>query len=84
MKWTEYSAVGQEHRIAHNHQDGTLLTLDDGSIWDIPTDTATLVAQWYPGQRVIVRTNQHESESYALVNVDTRGPDVVNARVKRT
>jgi hypothetical protein len=84
MKWCEYAEVGQEHHIAHVHQDGTLLTLEDGSVWDIPIDGSTLVAQWYQGQRVIVRVNEAEGESYALINVDTTGSDVVMAHVRKT
>lgn len=83
MKWREYAGVGQEHHVAHVHQDGTILTLEDGSVWDIPIDASTLVECWYPGQRVIVRANEAESESYALINVDTSGPDVVVAHVRK-
>jgi hypothetical protein len=83
MKWNEYAEVGKEHHIAHVHQGGSILTLEDGSVWDIPIDGSTLVAHWYQGQRVIVRANEAESESYALINVDTNGPEVVVAHVRR-
>ena len=84
MKWTEYAGAGQEHHVAHVHQDGTILTLEDGSVWDIPVGASTLVVRWYPSQRVIVRANAAESESYALINVDTSGPDTVVAHVRKT
>jgi hypothetical protein len=84
MKWNEYTGVGQEHHVAHVHQDGTILTLDDGSVWDIPTDAAMLVAHWYPSQRVIVRANEAQSECYALINVDTSGSEVAVAHVRKT
>jgi hypothetical protein len=84
MKWTEYAGVRQEHRITHVHQDGTILTLEDGSVWDIPVGAARHVIAWYPSQRVIVRQNAGESESYALINLDTSAPDVVVARVRKT
>ena len=82
MKWNEYAGVGQEHHVAKVHQDGTILTLEDGSVWDIPIGAATMVAHWYPSQRVIVRENEAVSEGYVLINVETSGPDVVTAHVR--
>ena len=84
MKWSEYAGVGQEHHVAKVHQDGTILTLEDGSVWDIPADAAMTVAHWSPSQRIMVRVREAESESYALINMDTSGPDVVAAHVRRT
>lgn len=84
MKWSEYAGVGQEHRVAKVHHDGTILTLEDGSVWDIPVGAAMTVAHWFPSQRIMVRVREAESESYALINMDTSGPDVVAAHVKRT
>ncbi len=33
MKWSEYAEVGQEHRVAKVHYDGTIFSFQDGSVW---------------------------------------------------
>jgi hypothetical protein len=84
MKWNEYTGIGQEHHVLHVHQDGTILTLDDGSVWDIPIAMTTVVTNWYPSQRVIVRPHEFQSETYALINLDMGGPQVTAAHIRKT
>ncbi len=84
MKWNEYTRIGEEHHVAQVHQDGTIVTLDDGSVWDIPSAMTTVVTNWYPSQRVIVRPNEFQSERYALINLDMGSPEVTSARVRKT
>lgn len=80
MENDEYAGLNQEHLIVKVYKDGMRLKLDDGSVWEIAPGPSTKVICWYPTQRVRV---EYEDENYLITNLDTSGPDTVEAKFVR-
>jgi hypothetical protein len=61
------------HWISHTSADGSLLTLDDGSIWQVATPDRRLTTRWLPMEDVVLAKNKSGLEPYALLNKDNGG-----------
>lgn len=91
MSEQEQEESGQAGVIAKVHEDGDDLTLEDGSVWEVPNPGDALqVALWRRGQRVSVVERQDETEDVSdhihvdylpgevtITNLDTRTPETV-------
>jgi hypothetical protein len=75
-----YSRIGEELTIANVGKDGRSVQLSDGSKWTIKIGDTTKTICWYATQRIVVERNENETFPYALTNLDTAGPDQVEAK----
>ena len=82
MVQTDYPGTGQEHHILEVQEDGLVVCLDDGSVWDVSVGDDTISFLWYPTMRIVVEKNDSPTHPFSLKNLDTAGPDVVRASVK--
>ena len=82
MAPSEYSGVGQERHVSEIKNDGLVVCLDDGSVWDISVGDNTKTLCWYPTMRIIVEEGGGSMYPFSLKNLDTAGPDVVRALLR--
>ncbi|HXG50022.1 MAG TPA: hypothetical protein VNN77_01275 [candidate division Zixibacteria bacterium] len=69
-----------ELHITAVRNDGLIIELDDGSSWDVSVGDNTKSICWYPTMRVIIAETGLSPYPFTLTNLDTAGPDVVQAR----
>ncbi len=65
--------------IIEIHEDGDGITLDDGSVWDVPNPgDATKVELWQAGQRVLIVEREDDTEDVSdHIHVEYRGGEVM-------
>jgi hypothetical protein len=73
-------AASREHYLDTVNEDGTTVTLDDGSVWEIAIGDNTRTLLWYAPNRIQVKNSEDKLYPYTLTNLDTAGPDEVRAR----
>lgn len=71
--------MSEEHHILQIRDDGLVVCLDDGSVWDVSVGDNTKSICWYPTMRIAVEENDSPIYPFTLTNLDTAGPDVVRA-----
>jgi hypothetical protein len=77
-----YSSIGKEHHVLAIQNDGLIVRLDDGSVWDVSVGEHTKTICWYLNMRVVVEESGDPVFGFVLRNLDTVGPDTVRARPK--
>lgn len=69
----QYAGLDDKVRkIALVSRAGEFLVLDDGSGWDVRTESRKLTEYWSVGDSVRVYLAAHESHPYVLVNLDRK------------
>ena len=82
MVRSDYPGIGQEHHILEIREDGLVVCLDDGSVWDVSVGDNTKSVCWYPTMRILVDENDSPMYPFSMKNLDTAGPDVVRASLR--
>jgi hypothetical protein len=73
----EYRALGAGHSVKKVVDGGTMVTLEDGSLWDIDPDSVPDVAKWSEGTQVSVGAG---TGSYTYLLIDLAKNKVVRAK----
>ena len=64
-----YTALGSGHLIQSVTADGAVVTLEDGSLWEVEPSARFKTADWQPDAPVTVRSSQPVGPySYELIN----------------
>ena len=77
--------------ILEIHEDGDGITLENGSVWDVPNPgDSAMVALWRAGQRVSLAQRQDDAENVSdhihveytagevsITNLDTANPETI-------
>lgn len=79
MARDHHSDTRDELYVLEVKNDGLVVHLDDGSVWDVSVGDNTKSICWYPTMRVVVEEAESSTHSFTLTNMDTAGPDVVRA-----
>jgi hypothetical protein len=79
---SQYSGLGEEHHILNVEDDGLVVCLNDGSVWDISVGENTKSILWYPTMRVVVEKAADQMYPFRLKNLATAGPDEVRASLR--
>jgi len=78
----EYERLNQELSVVNLGSDKLTVKLSDGSEWRVKEGDISMVVSWYVSQRVVVSKNGSEVYPYLLTNLDTAGPDKVEACIR--
>lgn len=79
MARDHHSETRDELHVLEVKNDGLVVHLDDGSVWDVSVGDNTKSICWYPTMRVVVEEAASSTHSFTLTNMDTAGPDIVRA-----
>lgn len=79
MPGIDYRDTEKEHCILSIKNDGLVVSLDDGSVWNISPGDSTKSICWYSTMRVKVEESDSEIYPFILINMNTAGPDRVYA-----
>jgi len=66
-----YKRVGEKLSIRKVKEDGTVVTLSDGSRWKMREGDISKAITWYPTQHIIVMENDSDIYPYRLKNLNT-------------
>jgi endonuclease YncB( thermonuclease family) len=69
---TSYADTGAEHSQDTSSDDGSIVVLDDGSIWSVASADQATTAAWTDGDSIVVNDSSSGIGSYQLVNTDTQ------------
>jgi endonuclease YncB( thermonuclease family) len=69
---TSYTDTGAQHSQDTSSDDGSIVVLDDGSIWSIASADQATTAAWADGDSIVVNDSSSGVGSYQLVNTDTQ------------
>ena len=78
----EYERLNQELSVVNLGSDKLTVKLSDGSEWRGKECDISMMVSWYVSQRVVVSKNGSEVYPYLLTNLDTAGPDKVEASIR--
>lgn len=67
-----YSGFGEEHTLETMSSDGSLIVLNDHSIWEVSTADQVLAALWTADEPVVVAQASVSSTSYPLTNTERK------------
>jgi hypothetical protein len=80
---TSYAALGGGHYIKAVAPDGSQVTLEDGSRWDIDARVQFSTAAWQPMEGIAIRRSTDEPAfSYEIDNTDRDDGALANHRVR--
>ena len=63
-----YSGIRQEHWLRDKRDEGALVVLEDGSIWEIDPSDRSKTVRWLRISTITVERTQKERYSYVLMN----------------
>jgi len=63
-----YSRIRQEHWLRDKRDEGALVVLEDGSVWEIDLSDRSKTVRWLRISTITVERTQKERYSYVLMN----------------
>lgn len=83
MARSEYLDTREGRHVLKVGKNGSVVWLDDGSVWDISAGDNTKSICWYGTMRIVVEEKGSGMYPFTLTNLDTASPDVVRASRRR-
>lgn len=63
--------------IKEIHDDGSIVEMDDGSLWKTVPSDAGKILLWQPGQHITLVESAKTIQPDRMINIDTRDRDIV-------
>ena len=63
-----YERIRTEHWLRDKREEGTVLLLDDDSVWEIHPSDNSITARWLRGSTIYVEETQTKDYPYVLTN----------------
>jgi hypothetical protein len=63
-----YTRIREEHWLRDRHDDGSVVILEDESMWEIHPSDRPPTAHWLRGSTIMVSQIQKEADAYLLTN----------------
>lgn len=80
----KYSAVGGGHLLRAVGEEGRLITLEDGSVWDVSPSDQFKTVRWQPGAVMsVTKLTGSDGFGYEIDDIDVDEGALANYRVKR-